>query len=380
MRLPQVERTAIIGKNIGGTFMKAFRIALTATTASLALAGCGAGITPGQIATQPGQAAQTLGRVATPAQQLAGASAILPRLESSPDRRGSWMAPGTTTSSSLLYVADENTNDVYVYAYPQGKLEGTLTGFNTPVGMCSDRSGNVYVLNGNGTSATVYAHGGTTPIGSLGLAGYPGLSCSVDPKTGNFAVGSFDGTNCAECPGFINIYPKGSSIPVTYQPSGQIGDLAGCAYDNHGNLFCDGYSRLGRKFILFELPAGSTTVNTVTVNSTSIKSGPMQWDGKYLAVGSGASGTIYQIAISASGGTVAGTTTLNNTGWVWQSWILHTQGGKKVPQGTRIIAPTVIGSNQNYVGYWNYPAGGTATKTITGFSAPTGATVSTIKP
>lgn len=359
--------------------MNAFRMALITAAAALALGGCGGGITPGQPGIAAGPPAPALGRAGTPAQQLAAAGALLPRLVSNPDRRGSWMAPDAATTANLLYVADGNTNDVDVYSYPGGKLEGTLTGFNTPLGACSDRSGDVYVLNGNGTTAVEYAHGGTTPIRTLALAGYPGLSCSVDPKTGNFAVGSFQGTNCAECPGIINIYTPGSNPPVTYQPAGQIGGLPGCADDNRGNLFCDGYAKLFRKFMLFELPAGSTNVATVTVNSTAIKPGPMQWDGKYLTVGSGSTGTIYQIAIAPSGGTVAGTTTLNNTGWVWQYWIVHTQGTKKVPQGTSMIAPTDIGSTQNYVGYWPYPAGGTATKTIVGPSSPDGAALSTIK-
>jgi hypothetical protein len=48
-------------------------------------------------------------------------------------------------------------------------------------------------------------------------------------------------------------------------------------------------------------------------------------------------------------------------------------------KGKRSIAPTYAGSRSGEVGYSQYPAGGNATKTITGFSQPDGATLSTIK-
>lgn len=43
------------------------------------------------------------------------------------------------------------------------------------------------------------------------------------------------------------------------------------------------------------------------------------------------------------------------------------------------FAPTYAGTDGAIAGYWTYPAGASATKTITGFSQPDGATLSTIK-
>jgi hypothetical protein len=60
----------------------------------------------------------------------------------------------------------------------------------------------------------------------------------------------------------------------------------------------------------------------------------------------------------------------DGAGLVRQSWIV---------KGKRSIAPTYAGSRSGEVGYSQYPAGGNATKTITGFSQPDGATLSTIK-
>jgi hypothetical protein len=346
--------------------------ALGALLATLCACGGGMG-----VSTPAGSsAAARLGTQAlTPAQATARGLAPL-GLPMVANRKGSWMAKGAARSE-LLYVSGEATNAVYVYSYPKPTLVGTLTGFNAPAGECSAKNGDVYILNGGGNTVDVYAHGGTTPIETLDLPGYPGLSCSVDSKTGAFAVGTFYDDSCTECPGDIVIFPKGSSTPVTYQPTGIIAEPPGCAYDNHSNLFCDAYSDKDYKFLLFELPKHSKNLVPISVSSSTLKSGPMQWDGEYLAIGSGAVGTIYQIAVSGSTGTVEGTTTLSNTDWVWQSWIT---GAKNGQQGTRIIAPTYLSSTA-YAGYWNYPAGGTATKMISlpSYSQPDGVTLSSVK-
>jgi hypothetical protein len=343
--------------------MRILRLSFALGALLASLSACGGGGMP--VSTQ----------ALTPAQ--ATARGLVPlHVPAIANRRGSWMAKGAARST-LLYVSGEATNSVYVYSYPKATLVGTLTGFNAPSGECTGKNGDVYILNGGGNTVDVYAHGGTTPIETLDLPGYPGLSCSVDSKTGAFAVGSFYDDSCTECAGDIVIFPKGSNTPITYQPTGIIAEPPGCAYDNHGDLFCDAYSDKDSKFLLFELPKHGKNLIPISVDSSTLKSGPMQWDGEYLAIGSGAAGTIYQIALSGSMGTVEGTTTLNNTDWVWQSWIT---GAKKGQQGTRIIAPTYL-SSIAYAGYWNYPAGGTATKMISlpSYSQPDGVTLSTGK-
>jgi hypothetical protein len=328
------------------------------------LAGCGGGMAPAQLgATGASTAAQLRfmgGAGAAHRFQPAGASAVR-----------SWMAPDAKKSKTLLYVADEDANDVNVYSYPGGKLKGTLTGFQTPSGVCSNKAGDVFILNGNGTSVEVYAHGGSSPIRTLDLPGYPELNCSVDPTTGNLALGVL-GSSCGDC--FV-VFAGGSGTATTYTPSGQNG-LPGCGYDNNGNLFCDAYGTDG--FALFELPKGSSTVTTVPVSGAgSLTAGSIQWDGTDLAFGAGAGSTLYQIQLSGSAGSVVGSTSLSGANAVWQFWITNNLGGKK-HKGLRVIAPT-ISDSVGIVGYWNYPAGGTATQTITGLEGPDGAALSTKK-
>jgi len=335
--------------------------------AALIVGGCGAYAQP--YATAP----------LNPAQQLAqGFPAPLQApLGVRSSRQRSWMAPDAKHKQRLLYVADEATGDVNVYDYPNGKLEGTLTGFNAPSGMCTNKAGEVFILNGGGFTIDVYAHGGSVPIRTLELPGYPEFTCSVDPTTGNLGLGTFDGS-CGECAGLIVVFADAQGTPTTYQPSGQIG-FPGCGYDEHGNLYCNAYSSDDHKFLLFELPNGSTNVGQIAVSgSSSLKAGPVQWDGEYLAIGSGAVGTIYQIALSGSTGSVEGSTQLDGTGWVWQFWITKLGPQNRLRQGKRIVAPTYGGSNSE-VGYWKYPAGGDATFAITGFAQPDGATISTLK-
>lgn len=290
-----------------------------------------------------------------------------------PDRSRSWMYADAKKTTSLLYVADEGTNTVDVFSYPQGKLEGQLTGFNDPSGMCSDRAGDVYIENGNAYTVEVYAHGGTTPLRTLALPGYPQLNCTVDPVTQNLALGAFDGSTE---PGYIVIFTAGQGTPTLYAPSTgnpqhEQQGIPGCAYDDKGDLFCDAYiSPCCEDFGLFELPKGKKKVQQISVSGASFRAGAAQWDGSQLVVDASSAGTLYQIALSGSTGTVDGSTVLETGAWVWQFLITK--------EDTRVVAPASYGSTE-YVGYWNYPAGGTPTKTINGFTQVDGVTVSTIQ-
>ena len=91
-----------------------------------------------------------------------------------------WIAPDAK-KKDLLYISDRGTNDVYVYSYPRGKLNGTLTGFNDPDGECVDKTGDVFITNFLSSNIIEYAHGGTSPIATLSDPGYYPADCSVDP-------------------------------------------------------------------------------------------------------------------------------------------------------------------------------------------------------
>jgi hypothetical protein len=268
-------------------------------------------------------------------------------------------------NGDLLYVSDQGSNAVYVYSYPQGTLQQTLTGFDKPTGECSDTAGDVFISNAFAHNILVYAHGGTSPIRTLKDAGEFPSGCSVDPTTGNLAVANYCSLKTCSGRGGVNIYFGAKGMPQKYTDAA-ISNVFFCGYDNKGNLFIDG--TLNSVFAFAELRAFHSSFTSVTLNQSIGKPGNVQWDGAHIVVGddtTGATSTIYQFAISGRSGTKVGTTSLNGGTSIGQYWI---QGGK-------VIGPNA-GSNTGNVLFWNYPAGGSPTKTITGLSRPLGATVS----
>ncbi len=92
----------------------------------------------------------------------------------------------------LLYVS--KYDDVDVFSYPAGKRVGTLTGFQSPGGLCVDKAGDVFVTNFGASNIVEYAHGGTKPIATLSDPYQEPDDCSVDPTTGNLAVANIGGS------------------------------------------------------------------------------------------------------------------------------------------------------------------------------------------
>jgi hypothetical protein len=275
----------------------------------------------------------------------------------------SWMSPDAKSQPQLLYVSDQSGQAVDVYSYPKGKLVGTLSGFDAPAGICSDKVGNVYITNGNNFIIDVYAHGGKTPARTITLPGYPQLNCTVDPQSGSLALGVITDTANE-----VAVFAKAKGTPAVYSPSGQNG-FPGCAYDAHGNLFCDAYGSSGT-YGLYELPRKSTALGVVSVSGTSgLIGGPMDWDGKNLTFASGSRGTIYRIDQSASGDSIGSSTGLTGTGSVWQYLI----------DGKLILAPTEGGSLPAEVAIYKYPFAKSVVQAIKGAAYPDGVAISTLK-
>lgn len=119
-----------------------------------------------------------------------------------------------------------------------------------------------------------------------------------------------------------------------------------CAYDDDGNLFVIGAPAAGVGFVLAEKSRGSDTFTDISLSASVPNHGQLQWDGKYLALAADGNRTIYQLAISGSTATVAGTTTLSG----------QRKGLTFVINANRILAPS--GKYGTQVGVWRYPQGG----------------------
>ncbi|HET6276480.1 MAG TPA: hypothetical protein VFE16_11175 [Candidatus Cybelea sp.] len=274
----------------------------------------------------------------------------------------SWMSAGAKTHD-LLYISDISTNDVYVYSYPQGTLAGTLRGFQSPVRVCSDANGNVYITNTHARQILEYAHGGMKPIATYDDKGFLPTDCSVDPTTGTLAVANTSAKRSSI--GSIAIYKKGVTTPKIYHAANVVAYLF-CAYDGAGNLYVNGLnSAYDTAFI--EKPHGAKKFQPIALDHKLGGWGGVQWDGKYVAVGDGSS-TVYDFAIGGGKGKRVKTIHLTHAVNVVQFWL----------DGSTLAAPDGPDGARHDAGLWHYPQGGKPIKTIGSgvFENPSGATVS----
>jgi hypothetical protein len=318
------------------------------------LSGCGGSqISPSGPTQGAAQSVMTAQSLVSPFAQANGAMAV------HPDPSHSWMAPDAKRQN-LLYISDIGTYDVYVYSYPKGALEGTLTGLSGPEGECVDKRGDIFIANFSTSSILEYAHGGTSPIANLSDPGYYPAGCSIDPTTGNLAVTNYVSTSNGQ--GNVVIYQGAKGNPKEAYADSVISEMGFCGYDDAGNLFVDG-STSGNAFAFAELPSGGTSLKNISLNRSIGLPGGVQWDGAHVAVGDRKTNVIHQFTISGTKGQEAGTTPLTGASDVDQFWI---------------EGPNVVGSDPGAANamFWNYPAGGSATKTVAGLHEPIGATVS----
>jgi hypothetical protein len=250
----------------------------------------------------------------------------------------SWMAPDAK-ERPLLYVSDDSTDDVYVFSYPGGKLEGTLTGFNSP-NLCVDKEGDVFVTNTYDYDILEFPHGGSTPIRTLPDKRFP-TACAVEPQSDNLAVMNDGGF----VRGGVAIYTHARGKPKYF---GAMGHPYECGYDAQGNLFVDG-TNLGRtKFELDELVNNGKEFQRIAADQSFSEPGGVKWDGSNLAVGDVYGSVIYQFKVNGRQATEVGSTPLNGVYEMWDFWI-----GK-----SEVIIPNVERSGPSSVLVFDYPAGG----------------------
>ncbi len=278
-------------------------------------------------------------------------------------RQRSWMAPGAK-KLDLLYISDYETNDVYAYSYPQGKLLGVLAGilenFVLPTGLCSDGAGNVFVPDSANSTVLEYAHGSTKLAKTLIDANELPYSCAVDGTTGNLVVVNLESASGA---GGVSIYSRAHGLPQIYH-YGFLYKWDFAAYDHEGNLFVDAsYDLPSEALALVEMRRGKNTFDTITLDQTFGAPGGVAWDGTHLAVGDAQSSTIYRFVISGNYGTEVGATQLRRARGVAQFAVNEKS----------IVAADFHDRN---VSFWRYPAGGTPVKSLAGFGEPFGVTLS----
>lgn len=268
---------------------------------------------------------------------------------------GSQVAPALTRGD-LIYLSNFYSSQIFAISYPHGKLVGTISGAD-PQGLCASTTirGNWWVVNSSADQIVEYAHGGTSPIATVTTSAGEPAGCSVDPTSGNLAVTIIGA-------GKIVIFKNGSGSGTEVEDGLESTYFPG--YDGKGDLFADGLNSSGVGFV--ELRKGAGAFKTVTLPPSLAAGfpGDIQWDGTYLAYGTGSSSTIDRLAIKRHTAIIKGTVQLAGaTGGFW------------------IAGSYVVAFASGGIGVWKYPAGGNPIKIIkvTSLDLPLGLTVS-LKP
>jgi hypothetical protein len=326
--------------------LRSAQCALGASAAAAILAACNGSVS---------QLAPTASTTALPSTLRNGGAVVLHS-----NRGRSWMDPSAKTGS-LLYVTDGGTNTVVVYSYPKLKVVGTLTGFTNPQGDCVDKANNVWIANTQTSQLIEYSHGGTTPIATLNDPNQYPVGCSFDPTTGNLAVSNFYSTHGP--PGSVSIFKNASGSPAVYTPP-NFAVVYYLGYDPKGRLYLDGIDS-GSAFLFASF--NGTAFKNITLDHPIGGPGAVEAVGNDIVVGDQTNGAnaAYRFAIHGSTGKLVHTTPLTGAHDIVQFYILKKAlvGGDFTPNGSTADR-------------FNYPAGGTPTKTASGLSAPIGAVIS----
>jgi hypothetical protein len=284
------------------------------------------------------------------------------------NRGRSWIRPDAK-KQWLIYASDASngTVDIYNYRVQAGKLYGQITGFVSPYGQCVDKAGNVYVADSSGTKIYEFAHGGITPIATAtDEYGMP-LGCSVDPTTGNVAVGNFSGPSNSGTSGGVDIFTGGLSGKQTNYADANLYHLYPPGYDTKGNLFVQATDYSGYPDFA-ELPAGKKQF-TLLSGLKIYFPGSVQWDGFYLSVVDQNylyydTTMIYRITVSGSTVSVVRSTHLIDDCYPGTNWMAEVQ---PFVSGTTRKLNAVVAGNLNCptrYGFWNYTNGGTPKRII----------------
>ncbi len=283
------------------------------------------------------------------------------------------MLPGAQKQSNLLYISNPGSSDVTVYTYLNGggfTLVGTLTGFSFPAGMCTDKTGNVWIPDGGSATINEYAHGGTMPIAQIHLhAGHPD-DCAVDTNTGNVAVAVYIPNQKDSYPyGIVDVFINGQGKGIRYGTAeGAFTEVYFVAYDNQGNLYADGVDYDGIT-ALFELPKGGNVFTRLILSGATLYSpSAINWIKPTLLLGDqnfqgqGTNGA-YKLLVSGSTATVVGTLPFNGTQQANGFW----------RRAGNVIVPDYTG---NIVRVYNLSDGSLVSTLTNGISSPFGAVIS----
>lgn len=342
--------------------------AMGVTAALALLAGCsGGGLqSSSPLAPANGQSASAMGHghgtIASPMSHASTFTSMHAPAHVHTNHHKSWVSPDVARAPRILFVSDDDYNEVFIYTMPGLALKGTLTGFSEPQGMCADKQGNIWITNTGTFQALKYSRTGT-PLGSVSDPyGYP-VGCAINPTNGDLALTDIFSDSVGQ--GGVVVFPNATGSPTKYVNPSQFSYYFP-AYDTSGNLYADGGSNYG-SFILSVLPSGGSSMSTVNVSGGSINfPGGMNWDrvNNQLVVGDQECGASffgsceYAMTVSGSSATITGSTKLLD----YDGGACDADQVALAPFSKYMAGPCISeGSGLSAAGRWKYPAGGTPT-------------------
>ncbi len=254
---------------------------------------------------------------------------------------GSWLKR-EASGEDLVYLAQEQK--VFVYSYPGGKYVGAPAGVRNAVALCSDTSGNVWVVDAAHKRSTLlkYSHDGSNPTARLHLEAR-GSACAVDPSTGSLAVGTLNSS--------VAVWANGQAAPTLYSTSAFFKEVRTVSYDGSGDLYMGSLS--SHKSAAW-LPKGGTTVEKFDITTR----GSYGWDGQYFVIGpaDGFSEPMKLYNLNGNSGTVAGKIRLKNCAPSYDPPSFSIAGSE--------LAVSCGWDETNSLDYYDYPKGGNPINTI----------------
>lgn len=165
----------------------------------------------------------------------------------------------TPTPATVMYVADYNASDVYVYSTggTPALLRTLTTNINNPDRLAVDSKGTLYVINNSDGRVVEYPAGATTPSTNF-YSGFPNPVGIAVASDGTIYVSS--GTNAG-----INVFKPGSTTvnaTVGLDITSPFG-VQGVTLDQSGNLYVVGYaSGVATSATVFMIAGGMSTTST----------------------------------------------------------------------------------------------------------------------
>jgi DNA-binding beta-propeller fold protein YncE len=155
----------------------------------------------------------------------------------------------TVTAASQVFVSDAADGFVFGFNPTTGALTTANDGFETPVGITVDKSGNLWVVDAQADTISELKPPYTgSPSLTLSDPGFIPTDVAVDPVSGVVAVTNVSTTGGGY--GSVRFYKAGATTPTrtilggTFVAGG-FTNFAYCAFDGNGNLFLDGFGTGG---------------------------------------------------------------------------------------------------------------------------------------